>query len=175
MKGRLKDLTFGARGEQYITITVTRDFREDFDTLKNGDVNVEIKKWREPRSRDANAYAWVLIDKIAAVLSIDKAEVYREAIREIGGVSDTVCVQDVAVQKLCEGWEHNGIGWQTETFPSKIEGCTNVVLYYGSSTYDTKQMSLLIDHLVTEAKALGVETMPLDKLAVLLGAEHENG
>lgn len=175
MRGKLKDLTFGPWGEQHITVTVTQDFRESFDALKNSDVNVEIKKWREPRSRDANAYAWVLIDKIAAVLSIDKAEVYREAIREIGGVSDTVCVQDVAVQKLCEGWEHNGIGWQTETFPSKIEGCTNVVLYYGSSTYDTKQMSLLIDHLVTEAKALGVETMPLDKLAVLLGAEHENG
>ena len=174
MRGRLKDLTFGAHGEQHITITVTSDFRESYDALKDSDINVEIKKWRKPRSRDANAYAWVLIDKIAAALSLDKAEVYREAIREIGGVSDTVCVQDVAVQKLCEGWEHNGIGWQTETFPSKIEGCTNVILYYGSSTYDTKQMSLLIDHLVAEAKAIGIETMPPDKLDALLGTEHEN-
>ena len=175
MRGRLKDLTFGAHGEQHITITVTSDFRESYDALKDSDINVEIKKWRKPRSRDANAYAWVLIDKIAAALSLDKAEVYREAIREIGGVSDTVGVQDVAVQKLCEGWEHNGIGWQTETFPSKIEGCTNVILYYGSSTYDTKQMSLLIDHLVAEAKAIGIETMPPDKLDALLGTEHENG
>ena len=175
MRGRLKDLTFGAHGEQHITITVTSDFRESYDALKDSDINVEIKKWRKPRSRDANAYAWVLIDKIAAALSLDKAEVYREAIREIGGVSDTVFVQDVAVQKLCEGWEHNGIGWQTETFPSKIEGCTNVILYYGSSTYDTKQMSLLIDHLVAEAKAIGIETMPPDKLDALLGTEHENG
>lgn len=174
MKGKLKDLTFGAHGEQHITITVTRDFREDYDRLKDADVSVEIKKWREPRSKDANAYAWVLIDKIAAALSIDKVEVYREAIREIGGVSDTVCVQDAAVQKLREGWEHNGIGWQTEVFPSKIEGCTNVVLYYGSSTYDTKQMSLLIDHLVTEAKSLGIETMTPDRLAALVGVEYEN-
>lgn len=175
MKGRLKDLTFGAKGEQHITVTVTTDFRQSFDDLKDYDINVEIKKWRKPRGRDANAYAWVLIDKIAAAIRVDKVEVYREAIREIGGVSDTVCVQDGAVKKLCESWKHNGIGWQTETFPSKIEGCTNVVLYYGSSTYDTKQMSLLIDHLITEAKALNIETMSPDKLDALIGVEHEKG
>lgn len=50
-----------------------------------------------------------------------------------------------------------------------------MILYYGSSTYDTKQMSLLIDHLVAEAKAIGIETIPPDKLAALLGTEHENG
>ena len=57
MRGRLKDLTFGAHGEQHITITVTSDFRESYDALKDSDINVEIKKWRKPRSRDANAYA----------------------------------------------------------------------------------------------------------------------
>ena len=41
---------------------------------------------------------------------------------------------------------------------SKIEGCTNVVLYFGSSTYDSKQMSDLIDRLISEAKELGIET-----------------
>lgn len=171
MRGKLKDLTFGARGEQHITITVTRDFRENYDKLKDGDVNVEIKKWREPRSKDANAYAWVLIDKIAAAISVDKEQVYRDAIRGIGGVSEIVCVRDVALDKLRESWAAHGIGWQTDVMPSKIEGCTNVVLYFGSSTYDTKQMSLLIDHLVQDAKNLGIETMPPDKLERLLEGE----
>lgn len=173
MRGRLRDLTFGLKGEQHITVTVQQDFRDDFDRLKDKDVRVEIKVWREPRSKDANAYAWVLIDQIAAAMSIAKSEVYRAAIREIGGVSDIVCVRDAAVQKLRDGWEHNGIGWQTDTFPSKIEGCTNVILYYGSSTYDTKQMSCLIDQLVSEAKSLGIETMPPEKLASLIGHTTE--
>jgi len=164
-------LTFGAHGEQYITIVVTEDIRALFDKLKDGDVNVELKKWRNPRSLDANAYAWVLIDKIAAALSLDKVEVYREAIRDIGGVSTIVCAQNTAVEKLCEGWRHNGLGWQTEMFPSKLGGCTNVILYYGSSTYDTKQMSTLIDHLITDAKGLGIETLPPVKLAMMM----ENG
>ena len=126
-----------------------------------------MKQHRNKRSLDANGYAWVLMDKIAARMHIDKVEVYREAIKNIGGVSETVCVQDKAVDRLRQGWEQNGIGWQTDTMPSKLKGCTNVILYYGSSTYDTQQMSLLIDHIVQDAKALGIETMTPAELEAL--------
>lgn len=158
MIGRLKDLTFGRNREQIITLTIKGDFRDQFDQLKDFDVDIEIKRHRERRSKDANAYAWVLIDRIAAALSQEKATVYKQAIQSIGGVSEIVCVVNEAVPKLRSGWEHNGLGWRTDTFPSKIEGCTNVILYYGSSTYDTKQMSCLIDHLIQDAKELGIET-----------------
>lgn len=66
------------------------------------------------------------------------------------------------------GWEMRGMGWQTETMPSKVPGCTNVVLYYGSSMFDTHQMSLLIDHVVQDAKALGIETMTPREIEKLL-------
>ena len=172
MRGRLVDLSFGMNRKQRITIEVDTDFREDFDRLKDTELDVEIKKHRNRRSLSANAYAWVLIDKIAAALSIDKEKVYSEAIRNIGGVSEIVCVRDSALDRLRASWAAHGIGWQTETMPSKIQGCTNVILYFGSSTYDTKQMSLLIDHLVQDAKALGIETMPPNELARLIGETH---
>ena len=158
MKGRLIDLSFGMNRKQRITVEVDSDFREGFNRLRESDVAIEIKKYREKRSRDANAYAWVLIDKIAAEMSVDKIDVYRSAIKDFGGVSQVVCVMDDAVEKLRQGWQIHGIGWQTDIMESKLPGCTNVILYYGSSTYDTKQMSLLIDHLVQDAKALGIET-----------------
>lgn len=75
MRGRLRDLTFGAHGEQHITVTVAKDFREDYDALKDFEVNVEIKKWREPRSKDANAYFHVLVNKIAEAKSLGDDEV----------------------------------------------------------------------------------------------------
>ena len=109
-----------------------------------------------------------MIDKLARRTRLTKAEVYRNAIRNIGGVSETVCVVDKAVDRLCQGWTRNGLGWQTETFSSKIEGCTNVTLYYGSSSYDTEQMSALIDSLVQECKTLGIETMPQEELESLI-------
>ena len=159
MIGRLKELTRSRDGNWNITIATPEDFSQQFDELSGQDVTVEIKRRSKRRSLDANAYAWVLIDKIAQRTGMTKTEVYRQAIREIGGVSEVVCVIDRAVDRLREGWERNGIGWQTETMPSKIPGCTNVWLYYGSSVYDTAQMSRLIDSLVQDAEALGIPTI----------------
>lgn len=138
------------------------------DELKGRDTAAELKVWRERRSLDANAYAWALIDGIAQAIREDKASVYRAAIREIGGNSQLVCTLDASVAKLRRVWEDNGIGWVTDTLPSKLPGCTNVLLYYGSSVYDTAQMSLLIDHLVYEAKELGLETLPPAELERLM-------
>lgn len=124
----------------------------------------EIKQPKKKRSLDANAYMWVLLDKLATTLRIEKTEIYKRLVKEIGGASEVVCVKNEAVEKLCEGWRHNGIGWQTDTFPSKLEGCTNVVLYYGSSTYDTAQMSRLVDLVVQECKQHGIETLTPSEL-----------
>ena len=124
----------------------------------------EIKQKKKNRSLDANAYMWVLLDKLSAVLRIEKTEIYKRMVKEIGGASEVVCVKNEAVNKLCDGWRHNGIGWQTDTFQSKIEGCTNVILYYGSSTYDTVQMSRLVDLVVQECKQHGIETLTPSEL-----------
>ena len=129
------------------------------DELKEGAISLECKKWRNRRSLDANAYCWVLIDKIAQKTRQRPADVYRHAIKEIPGNSTLVCVQDKAKDVLQQQWQAKGLGWQTEELPSKIEGCTNIMLYYGSSVYNTTQMSLLIDSIVEEAKELGIETL----------------
>lgn len=159
MNGTLKDLTINRDGTQNITVTVSADFREEYDELYGKDIKIEIKKLSGARTLDASARAWALIDQIAEKTGLKKHEVYRNAIKDIGGVSDIVCVRNEAVQSLCSGWSEHGIGWQTETEPSKLKGCTNVTLYYGSSVYDTKQMSALIDSLVQDANALGITTM----------------
>ena len=168
MLGKLTGMRHLFGGEWEISFSTKEDFAETFEALKDQPVSIEVKKAAKKRSKDANAFAWVLIDKIAEKMSIAKTDVYRSAIREIGGVSETVCVRDRAVKRLRDGWEKNGIGWQTETMPSKITGCTNVILFYGSSTYDTAQMSRLIDLLIHDAEQLGIPTMR-DEARELLG------
>lgn len=143
-------------------------------SMENRTYTCEVKKLYKRRSLDANAYFWVLADKLAEATKLPKMEIYRNAIRDIGGNSTTVCVRDKAVDKLRAGWEKNGLGWLCDTMPSKLPGCTNVVLYYGSSTYDTGQMSRLIDNIVQDCKAVGIETETPDKLALLL-EEWGNG
>ena len=77
MTGSMRDLTRNMDGTYNLTVTVQQDVRELYDALKGAAVDVEIKKHRSRRSPDANAYAWVLIDKLACALGIGKAEVYR--------------------------------------------------------------------------------------------------
>lgn len=168
MIGRLKDITLNRDGSQNVTVTVQADFREDFDALCNKDVEITIKKASARRSLDASAKAWVIIDKIAERTGVKKREVYRNAIREIGGVSDIVCVRDAAVETLCKNWETHGQGWMTEVSKSKIPGCKNVTLWYGSSVYNKQQMSALIDSLIQDANALGIPTMSPAEEARLL-------
>lgn len=129
------------------------------DELREGEISLECKKWRNRRSLDANAYMWTLVDKIAQKTRQKPVDVYRHAIKEIPGNSTLVCVQNKAKDVLQQQWQAKGLGWQTEELPSKIDGCTNILLFYGSSVYTTSQMSLLIDSIVDEAKELGIETL----------------
>lgn len=157
--GKLKDLTINRDGSQNITVTVESDFKETFDELFGKDVNIEIKKYSKRRSMDSNNLAWALIDQIAEKMNLSKTEVYRDAIKEIGGVSEIVCVQDFAVDKLVKGWTHKGLGWQADVERSKLPNCYNVTLYFGSSMFDTRQMSALINILVQQCNTLGLPTL----------------
>lgn len=133
-------------------------------------LTIKLGKFKEKRSLDANAYCWVLIGKIAEKTGVPKNEVYQNAVRNIGGNYEIVCVQDKALDSLCQMWQRNGIGWTTDTMPSKIEGCTNVFLYYGSSVFTVDQMTRLIDSIIADCKALGIETKSYEELESLLGA-----
>lgn len=158
MIGKLKDLTFTRNGNQILSVELRADYTEQFDELKDGDVNVEIKKYRPKRSLDANAYCWVLLNKLSAVVKRKPEDIYRDEIREIGGVSRIVCVPEEQAQDVSRGWCRNGIGWQAEQMPSKLPGCVNLILYLGSSEYDTAQMSDLIDLIIQDCQAVGIET-----------------
>lgn len=168
----LPPMTYYGMEKPVLTFEVDADtgtlFRV-FEELKGIDkLSVKIGKFKKKRSLDANAYCWVLISRLAERLNLPKTDIYRSAIREIGGNSDTVCIQDKAVNSLRDGWERNGLGWMTETMPSKLEGCTNVILYYGSSTYDTAQMSRLINNIIEECRQLGIETKSEEEVNSLL-------
>lgn len=60
-------------------------------SMKQRTYTCEVKEQHKKRSLDANAYFWVLADKLAEATRISKEGIYRHAIREIGGNSTTVC------------------------------------------------------------------------------------
>ena len=151
-----------------LEINERNEFTALVDEMADKDkLSIEIKPYRERRSLDANAYFWVLCDKLAEKLRKGKTELYRELIRDIGGVSETVCVVNSAVERFCANWQAKGLGWQTETAESKIEGCTNVTVYFGSSTFDRDQMARLLDLTIQECREQGIPTETPEEIARL--------
>ena len=93
-------------------------------------------------------------------------EVYKKAIYEVG-VREIVPIKNEAVKRYIEVWQDNGLGWICETVPSKLNGYTNVIAWYGSSVYDSKEMSRLVDNIVEECKLQNIETMTPNELKSL--------
>ena len=170
--GQLSNIaTSYATGKPMLTIEADgQSVFQMLDDLKDTKLTFKVGKFRNKRSLDANAYCWTLIGKIAEKTNVPSSDVYRAAIKEIGGNYDVVCVKSEAVEALRDGWSRNGLGWQTDTMPSKIDGCTNVLLYYGSSTYDTAQMSRLINIIVQDCTNLGIETRSPEEIESLLNS-----
>lgn len=143
---------------------------------KNADLpqRVELTRWREKRSLTANAYAWVLLGKLSEVLHIPAVEIYRQIIPDVGGNTVSLCVPIDSLDGLRDGWSNNGIGWIVDVIGvSDTPGMIDVLLYYGSSVYDTAQMARLIELIISECRENGVEHLPPDKINAMLEAWND--
>lgn len=115
----------------------------------------ELKPYKHKLSLSANAYLWVLADKLADKLKTTKEKVYRQAIDHVGVFEEIKVTSPEAGQRFKRIWMQNGLGWLTKTIDD-----TTILAYYGSSTYDSKQLARVIDFLQEECKEQGVETRP---------------
>ena len=126
-------------------------------------LDVEIKVHREKRSLNANAYLWVLLSKLAEALNTNKDELYLLMLERYG-IFTHIIVKPEAVDKVMQTWRTvrnlGGI---------HIGGKIGVQLqcYFGSSTYNTKEMATLIDGIVGECKEMGIEALPSDEIEAM--------
>lgn len=142
--------------------------RRFVETMQERPYAAVLKEHRERRSLDANAYCWELIGKLAARLGIPPDDIYREAVRKVGDNTFIYPVREDAAARWKEVWQGHGLGWMCEDLgPSKLPGYVNIVNIYGSSVFDTAQMSRLIDYIIEECKEQGIETLPPEKVSLL--------
>lgn len=123
-------------------------FQQDRDKV------FEVKEHKEKRSLNANAYAWSLITKIADALRTSKEECYLEMLKRYGQSEIVSVLSQIDVSGYFKYYEPLA----TATLQGKE--FTHYKIYKGSSEYDTREMSILIDGIVSEAKELGIETIP---------------
>lgn len=146
---------------------------------KDKEYVIEIKKKSKLRSMNANAYCWVLCQKIAEELSktgyISKEDVYRKAIKDCSHFS-YVPVREDAIERYIQIWQGHGLGWIAEDAGEckNLKGYHNIMCYHGSSVYNTKEMARLIDCLTDECEQLGIKLEPSEYIQSLIeGWESE--
>lgn len=156
-------------GQTYLCLAVPhREAVKFCAEMKQRKYDIEIKEHREKRSLDANAYLWVLLDKLADVLETTKEELYLGYVKQYGIYRDFTLAEEAA-KTFRHAWEMLGVAWPTEQVD--YDGDRVVIrAYYGSSQYNSKQMSRLINAVVEDCKEQGIETMtPLELARMMEG------
>ena len=156
-------------GKISAVIEISEDFRQAYEELKDREkLSIEIKPYREHRSLNANAYFHVLTGKIADKLGISKPRCKNILIGRygqpelIGEGEQAVLKTNIPVSQMleqetlhcmpCGSREENGVE------------ITFYRVYRGSHTYNTEEMSILIEGTVQDAKDLGIETLTPDQI-----------
>ena len=159
MIGKLTNLRRLFGGEWELTFSTKGDAGKIFDKLKNFAVNVEIKKYNPKRSKDANSFCWALCSDIGKATRppIPKEEVYRKAIRDVGSFKRMLIDND-ALESFERIWTAGRIGWFIDDLGESWEnpGYKEILAYYGTSVYDSAEMSLIIDYLIDEMQNMGL-------------------
>ena len=160
-------IRFTLDGKVEITFTTYKSALGGLDDLKDKDLNVKVTSFSKKRSLSQNAYMWVLLDELAKKLHLDKEQVYKNYIKDYG-VFEILPIKNDAATRFINNWSKNGIGWFVEELgESKLTGFTKLIAYYGSSTYNSKEMSRIVDAIVNDCHDQGIDTMTLGDIMLL--------
>ena len=137
------------------------------EDIPQGELDLTIKPYKPKRSLSANAYMWVLVGKLADATGISSTEIYRNTVKQLG-ISQLIVINAAAAPTFKRIWEQHGLGWFVDDVDEDTNGSVILRAYYGSSTYNRKQMAALIDLVVQDCKQLGIETLTPAELAGLV-------
>lgn len=181
--GRLKGVSRDwMSGKLLLTLESGQDITGQIDSVKDEELTVSMKKYRKKRSLDANAYYWQLISKLADAVGISKPHLHNIMLRKYG---QTECIDGKLVYVVVPD-DDKGIEIANEAETYHIRPTSEVktsadggafrtyIMLRGSSTYDAKEMSVLIDGLVEECKEQGIETLPPERLKEMMQMYENN-
>lgn len=125
---------------------------------KNEELYVKKKK----RSKDQNSYFWELLQQLCFEMNLDVIQEYKKRVKELG-IFKQWEIDTINVPTFEKLWSDRGIAWFTEKV-EEIGNKTIINAYYGSSSYNSKQMSRLLDNLIQDCKEVGIQTLDMLEL-----------
>ncbi len=146
LKGDIEITFFVAPENSYAVKTIIKD-----EALQ-GNISVEVKKYRKPRTLDQNALLWAIETKIAHVLKTTPKEVHKSNLLDYG----VKIGEAIMRQELAEKWCKNNYCTIINAYKKKGVNLAKIAIYKGSSEYTTEEFSRLVDGVLEECKQLGI-------------------
>ena len=154
-RGTIKAISRDFKSGRYIlSIELTEGQIEPLDALQGKDLAIGIKQFRNSRSKSANALLWSCLARVAETLGGDKWDYYLQALRKYGQCT-LVTVKPEAVERFRDIYRECEV-------VGERNGMVDLLCYFGSSTYDTHEFSVLLDGVVDDMRQAGIPT-PADE------------
>ena len=155
-RGKLDGISVDYKSrKQVLNISVTECNLAEAERLIDHDLSIEFKEYRDSRSLNANALLWHCLGEIAVALGGDKWKYYLQALRKYGKYT-MISVRSNAVEQFKQAYrECEEVG---KRYDSDGNEYVDMLCYFGSSTYDSKEFSVLLDGVIEDMKQAGLET-----------------
>lgn len=157
--GALIDFATG-KPKLELSVNEVNDFKQLVDELKDKErLSIEVKQYREKRSLNANNYAWKLITEIANVLRASKEEIYLLMLKMYGQSELISVLAHIPIDNYVKYFEEAG----ESTLNGKL--FKHYRVFKGSSEFDSREMAIFIDGIISEAKNLNIQTETPNQIA----------
>ena len=114
----------------------------------------EVREYKQKRSLDQNRLLWGCIGDIATALRADKWDIYLAMLKRYGKFT-YICVKPNVVEAIKKQWRESEEIGEIEIGGEKA---VQMLCYFGSSTYNSKEMSVLLDGIISEMKEMELPT-----------------
>jgi hypothetical protein len=164
MRGKMTGIQMPFRAvHPVITFEVDAD-PEQLEKYLEKDLDISIKQHRERRSLDANACLWWCLGKIAQAITADPWEIYLLELSKYGQFTHLM-VKSNAVEAVRRQWREIRVVGETEV---NGEPYTELLCFFGSSTYNSEEFSRLLDGVISDMKEMHLETPADDHMRAII-------
>lgn len=159
--GRISRVERDLLSKDYLITFSTKELPNSVQSLNREDyLSIKAVKKRKKRSLDANAYAWLIIGKLADAMRMSKEELYKDKLFEHGQSERILVRADVDVEHFYPYTRYKSTTWKKDEKSNEYEKYHEYLFARGTSSYDTREMSIFIDGIVEDAKEQGIDTIP---------------
>lgn len=157
--GKIKDISLDWKTNQInLSLSIIeRNSISEIERLKDDEkLSIKIVKYRKKRSLDANGLLWHCLGEIASSLQADKWDIYLQMLKRYGKYT-YICVKPNMVDSVRSQWRETEVVGDVNINGTEA---VQMLCYFGSSTYNTKEFSVLLDGVISEMHEMGLEVPP---------------